>query len=70
MNKYGSQAMRGIAGARAATAAGRLMFGVFGSFAAFERDLVIERTKVVLQPLRPAGTIRPAEHLGPRRVRR
>ena len=38
------------------TASGRLMLGVFGSFAQFERDLIAERTTAGLAALRAAGT--------------
>ncbi len=38
-----------------ATAAGRLMLGVFASFAAFERDLIIERTKAGLAAAQANG---------------
>jgi len=38
------------------TATGRLMLGVFASFAQFERDLIAERTTAGLAALRAAGT--------------
>ena len=38
------------------TASGRLMLGVFASFAQFERDLIAERTSAGLAALRAAGT--------------
>jgi len=38
------------------TATGRLMLGVFASFAQFERDLIAERTSAGLAALRAAGT--------------
>lgn len=37
------------------TAAGRLMLGLFGSFAQFERDLIIERTTAGLAAARARG---------------
>jgi len=40
----------------AGSATGRLLLGVFASFAQFERDLIAERTTAGLAALRAAGT--------------
>jgi DNA invertase Pin-like site-specific DNA recombinase len=42
------------------SATGRLMFGIIGSFAQFERDLIVERTKAGLDRARKQG-----KRLGP-----